>query len=71
MSNRMSGHELVSEGAPHDDKGRRLGLYGYTTSGDGRGKCTCRKLSPILPSGNQRKAWHRAHKESLRKESRK
>lgn len=70
MSNRMPGHWLESEGAPHDKKGRRLGsLWGYSTSGDGYGKCSCGKLSPLLPSGMARKKWHREHKEALRKES--
>jgi len=65
----MPGHELVSEGAPHDAKGRRLGLYGYSTAGTGKAKCSCGKLSGVLDSGLKRKAWHREHKESLRKES--
>lgn len=66
MSARLSGHELVNEGAPHDSKGRRFGIYGYSTAGEGRGKCSCGKLSPVLNSGNQRKAWHREHKEEIR-----
>ena len=65
----MAGHELVSEGAPHDARGRMTGLLRYSTGGSGQGKCSCGKLSGLLHSGNERKKWHRAHKEALRKES--
>jgi|GEM_PF-3697052 len=70
MSNRMAGHELIAEGAPHDPKGRRVNSLYSGVSGAGCGKCSCGKLSSAMASANKRKAWHRAHKEELRKESR-
>jgi hypothetical protein len=69
MSNRMPGHELVAEGAPHDPKGRRVSTIYGGVSGAGCAKCSCGELSPGLDSANKRKLWHRAHKEELRKES--
>lgn len=57
---RVTGHALVSEGAPHDINGCRLGWQG--TFGRGRAKCSCGALSDVLPSGYQRKRWHREHK---------
>ena len=72
MSNRMAGHTLVAEGAPHNMRGTRWhNLYNYTTGGTGYGKCSCGKLSPLLHSSRDRKKWHREHKEELRKESQK
>lgn len=32
---------------------------------DGHGKCSCGALSGLLPSNNQRKAWHRLHKAEI------
>ncbi len=58
-------HGLWFEGAPHDDKGHRIGWQG--TSGVGRAVCRCGEMSPILPSGNARKAWHREHKRQVAK----
>lgn len=69
MSNRMPGHELFGEGAPHDARGKRLLTMWGGTGGVGYGKCSCGKLSEMLYSGQARKKWHRAHKEALRKES--
>ena len=69
MSNRMKGHALIGEGAPHDDNGNRFPRLWGGTNGDGRAKCSCGELSPVLGSGIQRKRWHRDHKERLRKES--
>ena len=63
---RLSGHELQYEGAPYDAKGRPVNtLYGGS-AGDGRAKCSCRALSPVLSSANKRKQWHREHKETMR-----
>jgi hypothetical protein len=64
----MPGHELICEGAAHSVRGQQINLYGGV-GGTGYGKCSCGKLSPITHSGRERKAWHRAHKEELRKES--
>ena len=64
----MPGHELLYEGAAHNVRGYTVRLYGGT-GGTGYGKCSCGKMSGLLHSGNDRKKWHRAHKEDLRKES--
>lgn len=66
MSTRLAGHELRDEGAPYDGRGRKIWQNRWTTSGRGRAKCSCGALSPELPSGTQRKAWHRAHKAEVR-----
>lgn len=65
---RLAGHELQSEGAPYDSNGKLTNILYGGTSGVGRGKCSCGALSPDLDSGNQRKAWHRDHKDQIRKE---
>lgn len=64
---RLPGHELISEGAPFDAKGRPEfpSRSGYGTGGKGRGKCSCGALSDVLDSGTKRKAWHRGHKENI------
>ena len=67
QNTRLPGHELYSEGAPFDAKGRRVGWMG--TSGVGRGKCSCGAMSLELTSANKRKAWHRAHKDEIREAS--
>lgn len=69
MSNRMKGHALAAEGAPHDLSGRRLSTIYGGVSGVGAALCSCGALSDVLDSANVRKAWHRKHKEQLRKES--
>lgn len=56
-------HGLWYEGAPHDDRGHRTN--GVGVSGDGRAKCRCGAMSEVLPSANQRKAWHRTHKAEI------
>lgn len=63
---RLSGHELLSEGAPYDGKKRRISSYYGGVSGEGRALCSCGALSDFLSSANKRKAWHRAHKEEIR-----
>lgn len=57
-------HGLWFEGAPHDAYGHRIVSNGgwAGTGGPGRAACRCGALSPVLPSANQRKAWHREHK---------
>ena len=60
-SARVDGHRLLSEGAPHDDRGKRIGYYG-TSAGTGRALCGCGAKSPNLPSSPKRKQWHREHK---------
>jgi hypothetical protein len=63
---RYTPHGLVFEGAPHGDNGERLfigrGRFWGGVGGEGRGKCACGALSPVLPSAVKRKAWHREHK---------
>lgn len=63
---RLAGHELYSEGAPYDSDGKFVNTNWGGTAGVGRGKCSCGEMSPELPSGTKRKAWHRAHKEEMR-----
>lgn len=58
---RLAGHELRYEGAPFNGQRKRIGA-GWSTSGEGRALCSCGALSPVLPSANQRKVWHRQHK---------
>jgi hypothetical protein len=55
---RVAGHTLISEGAAHDDSGRRIG-YSVPFGTAGRGKCSCGTLSEPLPSTGARKRWHR------------
>lgn len=63
---RLAGHSLVHEGAAHDEEGQRIRQHwSVNAAGVGRGKCSCGALSDVLPSGGQRKAWHKAHKEEL------
>lgn len=57
----LAGHSLVWEGAAHDDDGRRVDWLRV-----GRAKCSCRKLSPVLPSKSARQRWHKEHKEQIR-----
>ena len=61
---RVKGHWLMNEGAPHDDDGVRMKatLGRWSTSGEGRAKCSCGELSEVLPSGSRRQQWHREHK---------
>lgn len=66
---RVPGHELFYEGAAHDADGKRILVIWGGTGGTGRGKCSCGALSPELTSGTQRKAWHRDHKDQIRKET--
>lgn len=60
----VAGHNLVSEGAPHDELGRRIypGSSVFGTGGLGRALCSCGTKSEELPSSTRRKSWHRAHK---------
>lgn len=62
----ISGHGLQREGAPHDARGHLISSRGGV-SGKGRAKCKCGELSEVLESGNERKHWHRVHKEEVRK----
>ncbi len=55
---RVRGHTLLSEGAAFTAKGYRHGCTGA-------GRCMCGAASPILPSDNARKAWHREHKQAV------
>lgn len=60
----LKGHALVGEGQPFNDAGRAVG-YGWT-GGEGRAKCECGALSPVLSSGRARQAWHADHKQAVR-----
>lgn len=54
----LDGHELRGEGRVWD--------YGRWINGTGRATCGCGEKSPELPSTNQRKQWHRDHKDAVR-----
>lgn len=66
MSERVPGHTLRHEGAPHlvSETGQTVRVQrGYGgVSGYGRALCSCGAMSDLLDSGGQRKAWHRQHK---------
>lgn len=64
---RLPGHELLWEGAAYVRRGTQF-VTGPErgTRGVGYGKCSCGALSPELASGNQRKQWHRDHKNEIR-----
>lgn len=67
-STRLSGHGLWSEGWPveatpgHGQGWRQMSRR----SGPGRALCECGEMSPVLESANQRKRWHKEHKEQVR-----
>lgn len=61
---RLAGHSLSGAGAPHDRDGDRINPTG--TGGQGRARCSCGALSPVLSSAGQRHAWHRQHKADVR-----
>jgi len=63
---RLAGHELAYEGAPFNAKKQRTNWLMQGVRGVGRGLCSCGELSDNLPSGAQRKAWHREHKNTIR-----
>lgn len=56
-------HWLADEGAAYIKVGQYSWRISYKgTGGIGRAKCSCGALSEDLPSGNQRKKWHREHR---------
>ncbi len=61
---RLSGHVLPYDG--------RLQVAGRLADGDanasGRTVCSCGEESPLLPSTNARRQWHRDHKDRIRAE---
>ena len=66
-STRLAGHDLLDEGAAYVKDGRHSRrARNYGTGGEGRAKCLCGELSPVLPSGTTRKQWHREHKAAIR-----
>lgn len=56
-ANRLAGHTLPNEGAIRD------GIYIVTV---GSTRCSCGIESPVLPSDNARRKWHRDHKDTIR-----
>lgn len=67
---RLSGHELIWEGAPHEKRANgtfsRRGPSWSGVGGTGHGVCTCGASSGELASGAARKQWHREHKQQIR-----
>ena len=51
----VKGHTLSMEGQP----------VGYARNGPGQGICSCRQLSPVLPTNAARKRWHKQHKDEI------
>jgi hypothetical protein len=64
----LKGHALLWEGMAMKEMPTRRGgpIWTYSRDKKGPARCECGELSPSLPSTNQRQAWHRAHKESIR-----
>lgn len=72
MSNRIPGHALRYEGAPHDDQGNRIypsSLGWAGVSGKGRAQCSCGERSEVLPSAYRRKQWYVAHREAVKQQA--
>lgn len=58
----VPGHSLLQQGAPYEWDGRKW----YIVEGKiGKGLCTCGAPSPTLSNDNQRKSWHRDHREAV------
>jgi hypothetical protein len=67
---RLTGHGLLNEGAPFllDITTNPPVLYRMDsngTSGVGRGRCTCRAMSPEVETAAARRAWHVQHKAAV------
>lgn len=65
-------HTLRNEGAAHvwwHGQPVRARYSRPGTGGGGMALCSCGATSPILPSGNARKRWHREHKAQMREAS--
>ena len=76
-ANRLTGHVLQAEGAPFQvvvrtETGKpiveRVGSW-ITTSGTGRGYCSCGATSDVVDTTTKRRQWHRDHKTQIREES--
>lgn len=59
-ANRLAGHILP-------DEGRIFGNGVGHAKPEGRAECSCGAASEVLPSAKARKAWHRAHKDAVRR----
>lgn len=58
----LPGHKLRQQGAPYEWDGRKW----FIAKGKvGKGLCTCGAPSPTLMNDNQRKVWHRQHREDI------
>lgn len=61
----MTDHNLRLNGAAHNDLGELIDPENpKSTAGEGRGKCSCGRLSDVLPNGASRRRWHKWHKET-------
>ena len=61
---RVAGHGLKAEGKPFtwsDRDGRYVRVY-PAHAREGRGRCECGEVSPVLESHGARQRWHAAHK---------
>lgn len=66
MSTRLSGHELQREGKPYQWDGSR---YTPASGVRGKGLCSCGATSKVTDVDNERKRWHRSHKDTIRAQS--
>lgn len=57
----VPGHTLVGKGRPYDENGDGLS-WSSSPVGEGRAKCECGWLSPVLASVRDRKLYHYEHK---------
>lgn len=58
MNNRLAGHSVPYEGRIFDGW--------LVRDGAGEARCSCGAVSPVLPSTNARRKWHREHKDEVR-----
>lgn len=66
-STQLAGHGLQAEGMPYVRDPRTGTWVGTCMTWEGHGLCSCGEASPVLPSNNARKRWHReVHKPEVR-----
>jgi hypothetical protein len=65
MMARITGHDLMCDGAPYDDTGHLTALRLWKPDNQGRGRCECGAMSDWLPSDTARKDWHWGHREAV------
>lgn len=68
MDPRLAGHALIGNGTPFTSRGTRVNRdrYWLGAGGPGRAKCTCGELSDVQDGLQDRRDWHRQHKDRVR-----